>query len=306
MMLNVLDRTAAEPCSSGKSWNLWEFMQKFDVDGFLNAYADLVNTAQLAVNFRHHQKPGGVTMVVTSNDHVISTINILERACAQLGLTTSKQEALRAKNLYARLKVTNGTVHLSTLWLVEAAEILTSLISRLQDEFNSRFILYLNDQEQHQYEQTSPLLGQEFANKFSREGAYELDEAAKCLALGRSTAAVFHLMRLMEIGIKSIARCLRIPDPIKPAERNWGFVLGEIKKGIENKWSTSASRNSGDGAFFESLYATLDAVRNPWRNATMHVESKYTEAEAQHIFNAVAGFMRKLASRCDEDGEPKA
>jgi hypothetical protein len=38
----------------------------------------------------------------------------------------------------------------------------------------------------------------------------------------------------------------------------------------------------------------------------MHVEKKYTEDEAQHIFVAVRGFMMGVASRCDENGDPKA
>jgi hypothetical protein len=38
----------------------------------------------------------------------------------------------------------------------------------------------------------------------------------------------------------------------------------------------------------------------------MHVENKYTEAEAQHVFALVKGFMVKLSDRMYEDGEPKA
>jgi hypothetical protein len=38
----------------------------------------------------------------------------------------------------------------------------------------------------------------------------------------------------------------------------------------------------------------------------MHVENKYTDDEAEDIFRAVRGFMKKLASRMDENGEPKA
>jgi hypothetical protein len=56
----------------------------------------------------------------------------------------------------------------------------------------------------------------------------------------------------------------------------------------------------------KDLHASLDAVKNPWRNSTMHVEKKYTDDEAQHIFAAVKGFMKKLAARMDENGEPKA
>jgi hypothetical protein len=63
---------------------------------------------------------------------------------------------------------------------------------------------------------------------------------------------------------------------------------------------------AGDKEFFEELHASLDAVRNPWRNATMHVERKYTDDEADHIFVAAKGFMAKLASRGDENGQPFA
>lgn len=156
------------------------------------------------------------------------------------------------------------------------------------------------------YEPKEPLLGPDFQAKFKTDGIFELDEAGKCLALGRPTACVFHLMRVMEVGIKALARCLNIPDPTKPAQRNWGFVLGAISAGMDQKWPSSASRLSGDGALFEELLASLDAVKNPQRNATMHVEKKYTDDEAEEIFVGVRGFMKKLAARCDEDGKPPA
>jgi len=111
----------------------------------------------------------------------------------------------------------------------------------------------------------------------------------------------------MELGIRAMASCLGIPDPVKPAERNWGIILRKIRDdGIQKKWPTAADRMAGDGAVLESLQASLDAVKSPWRDTTMHVEKKYTGEEAQHIFDAVRGFMMNLASRCDENGEPKA
>jgi hypothetical protein len=38
----------------------------------------------------------------------------------------------------------------------------------------------------------------------------------------------------------------------------------------------------------------------------MHVEKRYEPGDAELIFYAVRGFMMSLASRCDENGEPKA
>jgi hypothetical protein len=110
----------------------------------------------------------------------------------------------------------------------------------------------------------------------------------------------------MEIAILALSRCMAIPDPIRPGDRNWGTILNAVWAGIEARWPTTASRLAGDGALFEELHASLDAVKNPWRNSTMHVEKKYTGDEAEHIFVAVKGFMKKLASRMDEEGKPLA
>ena len=113
----------------------------------------------------------------------------------------------------------------------------------------------------------------------------------------------------MEIGIRAVARCLQISDPIRGGDRNWGNILKAIKTALDTHngsapakmWSIATDRD-----FFEGAYASVDAVRVAWRNPTMHVEKKYTEDEAEHIFLAVKGFMRHLASRCDENGDPKA
>jgi hypothetical protein len=100
---------------------------------------------------------------------------------------------------------------------------------------------------------------------------------------------------------------LGIPDPVKPADRNWGRILDKIMDdGIKVKWPDAASRMRPNCQLFEELHASIDAVKNPLRNATMHVENKYTDAEAQHIFALVKGFMMKLADRMDEKGNPKA
>jgi hypothetical protein len=166
--------------------------------------------------------------------------------------------------------------------------------------------LYVIESERYKYFSPQvPLFGTNVQEKFLST-TFELDEAAKCIALGRPTASVFHLMRMMEIGVRSVARCLGIPDPIQPAERSWGAVLKKVRGGIDAKWTTTAARSTGDAKIFDDLYASLDAVKNPWRNDTMHPANKYTDDEAEHVFVAVRGFMMKLADRCDENGLPLA
>src|SRR5438874_2489556 len=110
----------------------------------------------------------------------------------------------------------------------------------------------------------------------------------------RPTASVFHCMRMLEIGIKSFAARLGIDDPVRPAERNWGFILRKIKGKIDDAYKAEQRMPGSEGAFMEALYATLDAVKNPWRNETMHVEGVYTDAEAAFILYNTIAFIQKM------------
>jgi hypothetical protein len=183
---------------------------------------------------------------------------------------------------------------------------LDAIDETLRRELSIPTLLVLQPDERAKFAPYAPLFGQEVADSFPTEVAFDIDEAGKCLALGRPVAAVFHLMRVMESGLRAVARCLQIPDPVKPGERNWGFILKLVRAGINAKWPTVEDRMEGSGQDFDGLYASLDAVKNPWRNASLHVDRKYTDDEAEHIFVAVRGFMKRLASQCDENGEPLA
>lgn len=176
----------------------------------------------------------------------------------------------------------------------------------LRMETEGRKFLQIEDEDL--YREGADLFGRDVATKFATDGVFEIDEAGKCLAVGRYTAAVFHLMRIMEVGVKAASACLGIPDPVRGGDRNWGNMLRRFKSEMDRRnavrppeWQIATDRD-----FFEEIYVSLDAVRNVWRNATMHVENKYTPEEAEHIFGAVRGFMRKLASRLDEKGQPAA
>lgn len=178
------------------------------------------------------------------------------------------------------------------------------IVDRLTDELRLIHLYGLDAAKVKYFEPKEPLFGIGFQTTFP-SAAYELDEAGKCLALDRSTAAVFHLMRMMEIGLRAMSACLALPPPTKAGDRNWGTMLRAINSAIEAK-TKSGAWSGDDRAIFAELYASVEAVRIAWRNATMHVENKYTADEAEHIFIAVRGFMKKLASRCDENGLPFA
>lgn len=164
----------------------------------------------------------------------------------------------------------------------------------MNDELSLAMLFSVRPENSKYYDPPEPLFGTDFESKFASAGAFEIDEAGKCLALGRSTAAVFHLMRVMEIGIRTVATALGVPDPVKGSDRNWYEMLKKIKAAIDNKNSGRSWAIPTDKALFESAYASLDAIRVAWRNATMHIDSKYLPEEAEHIFVAVRGFMKQI------------
>lgn len=120
--------------------------------------------------------------------------------------------------------------------------------------------------------------------------AYDIDEAARCLALRRSTASVFHCLRIVEQGLRAHAHWRGTTEPQTAAGRHWTSIMSDLRgAGPDNE-----------------LFATLDAVRRAWRDEALQVGAKYTEEEAARIFRLVEGFMRCLVVRCDEDGDPVA
>lgn len=182
---------------------------------------------------------------------------------------------------------------------------LVEIVRRFIHETKNRKFLYLPRRSADYYEK-SQLFGAAVADGF-HSAADDIAEAGKCIALDRSTAAVFHLMRVLEVAIKATAASLGLADPVKEADRNWGKMLGDKdlpvgiwaeldkrKKQKDPAWTRELAE------FYQAVHTDLCAIRTAWRNPVMHVEGTYTEERALHIFNLVKGFMQHLAERVSE------
>ncbi|MGX8007938.1 hypothetical protein ACVDG8_002480 [Mesorhizobium sp. ORM8.1] len=173
--------------------------------------------------------------------------------------------------------------------------------SRLRDECQLVSFIVLNRNQKKLFAPANDLVDGWDIQRIFPDAARELEEACKCLSLQRPTAAVFHAMRMLEVAINKLAGLLELPDPVKPAERNWGIILSKIKDRIEEKYPAKSRMANSDGAAFDRIYASLDAVKNPWRNGTMHVENFYTDSEALHIVRCVAVLFQNLAHYCEPE-----
>lgn len=165
----------------------------------------------------------------------------------------------------------------------------------LQDELEGARV-FVPTKEKCKYLDSVDLFG-EPVRDYYQSAIYEIDEAGKCLALARPTASVFHLMRAIEVGLNAVRKHLRVPEPTSPPKNNWGIQLNQIRDKIRGL-------NGKEADYFNGVAASLDSIKGAWRNPTMHVENKYTDDEAEHIFALVKGFMVMIASRFDENGDP--
>jgi len=112
--------------------------------------------------------------------------------------------------------------------------------------------------------------------------AYDIEEAAQCLALRRTTAAVYHCMKVVEHGIAELARRAGIADPIASGERGWQAIMRRFR--------------AADASVVDEAVRALDNVRRVWRGAMLITEPKYTETEAARIFRNVGDFLKILAA----------
>jgi hypothetical protein len=172
----------------------------------------------------------------------------------------------------------------------ERAAALKEIENRITDELEHRLFLYVPSERVLYYEAVD-LFGPDVRAIFPSIG-YDLEEAGKCLALSRGTAAVFHLMRIMETLLKHLGKLLSIPYA-----PSWESYIKQITSKIAAKHRTKGVRWKRDEPFFMDILGDLQSVKIAWRNPTMHVRSKYTLEEAEDIFRAVRTFAQRLAER---------
>ncbi|PRA56689.1 hypothetical protein CQ062_08550 [Ochrobactrum sp. MYb68] len=243
---------------------------------------------------------------------VAPEINLGSKAESQVSAVHSEdiKKALRRFNSHSvnlPIKITRSTVSdlhsalknkKKTITYKKLQEELNKILDMLEKESRSVKLFIVSDENTGYLGSPNLLFGERFVDNFP-SAMYDLDEARTCLAFGRSTAAIFHLMRAMEIVLYSVHRCLGIDVTRDVASKSWGNILSDINNAISakgNKWK--------EKDFFKAVSVQLDAVKDAWRNQTMHGQTKYTEAEAKEIFLVVKGFFRKVADRMDESGLP--
>lgn len=135
----------------------------------------------------------------------------------------------------------------------------------------------------------------------------DIKEALYSYALERNTAAVFHLMRTAEWGLRALCHhfgrinteTVRSSGTIKltPVEFSmWEKIIDSLWDDMEktlNQIPAGPQRQKMQ-EFYKTVLLEIDAFKDAWRNHVMHTRREYTAEEAAAILLHVKRFMSLL------------
>jgi hypothetical protein len=205
------------------------------------------------------------------------------------------------------LKITNRNADISSL----ATEIRHVRDALLHATSQRRFLRV--DLGRSGYINRPNLLGEDIAKAFP-SAKPDIREAGNCLAADCNTAAVFHMMRVVEWGLRTLCvhlgfRKLRQKYrksgtvsyvPIEYSE--WEKILNQLQDRVDAK-ILKVKRGTLKQEYQEFYYPALQdirGIRDAWRNHVMHTRQEYGSKDADAILEHVKRLMNTLAMRIRE------
>lgn len=219
-----------------------------------------------------------VDLFLKTDDKLTEDIGKLYEILLEMGFDFS---AKSAKRLESRLKESKE-IDSSIQYLI------SELGGRLRDEFKIRYVFMIPATTERYYKPAMSIFGKDVADLF--DSIEDIDEAGNCFALGRNTACVFHLMRVMERGVQKFGEKLEIlliTQKGKPL--GWQDILNAINTPIKNM-----DPHNETTKIYAAIASHLYNVKLAWRNEVMHPKATYTEEEAKALIGAVDVFMKDL------------
>jgi hypothetical protein len=277
--------------------NIWNLMEVFDAGKLLGTIYRLWSFCA----------PSGSSLggrVYPLRDHEENK-RLIEFICAELshlGLAASLASArelrdilnLEVKERQEEIPPLGRCVELHPQAADQYYHHVVALINRLKDELSAKMIMTVPSGKVGYFDGSNNAFPLPIQNNFP-SAEYDMEEAGKCFALGRYTASVFHLMRILEVGLNTMATSLGLT--VAP---NWNRAITDIENEIASRSYATHPGWRVDEPFYSEAATHFRLVKNAWRNHTMHIKEKYDEERARDIFNSVSAFMRHLATKLHE------
>jgi hypothetical protein len=165
------------------------------------------------------------------------------------------------------------------------------LDTRIIDELHAKFC-YVVAQEKASFLDQGWLANSKIDPAFP-SAIPELRRAGRCFAYAENTACVFHLMRVVDLGLRTVADSLQISYEA----RNWSGISNKITKLMEQKYQLKTDEWRKSEPFYATVLTDIQAISKGYRNEGLHDARKvYEESDADYLLTVVEHFMSNLAA----------
>jgi hypothetical protein len=126
----------------------------------------------------------------------------------------------------------------------------------------------------------------------------DIRAAVDLWALGHATASVFQFMRVLERGLRILARDVGITFDVQ----NWQNVIDQIESEIRQLGKSLPSGQPKNERLLFLSQAAKEFVyfKDGWRNYVSHGRGIYDEHQARSVMEHVRSFMTTLSSKLSE------
>lgn len=240
---------------------------------------------ELAADLHERRNSADLFEKQTLGNHQLPLFRVhlakVRRVCSDYGFTHT---AALAKLAEARTQKSWGEIFSE----------LTHLSDSLGHELENDSVLRIPSEQAAFYEKDTAF-GLEVADAFP-SCARDIRKAGSCYALGQEEGCVHHLMMVLERGLNAVAIKMEVPYQ----QTNWQPIIDGIGSKLRG------TPRSPERDFYREINTQFGLLKDAYRNHSQHVrDNPYDMAKALHIFNHVREFMCQLASRCDEEGNPR-
>ena len=155
-----------------------------------------------------------------------------------------------------------------------------ALMDAIEKELAERKLVFIHPSLAWYLEREKPF-GDMVFEKFpsARE---EIKDASNSLAVGLDTAVVFHLMRVVEIGLRAMARHMKVPIAKEELQYwQWQNILEQIKANIPRKTAgLKGKKRAAALEFYNGITAQIEGFKDEFRNNVMHSRTRYNGHKA--------------------------
>jgi hypothetical protein len=297
---NILAESIGK-CKDCRYWSLWQLMEIFDTWQLSQILFRIECARKDAIRWEIEQ--GNRDSAITEKfkqdwiDSLLKDARELGKK-AELESTNSRvnpnggfsralEDGLTYQELEYELRVLRESIQ------IDLSEKHVYIVSRNRHEYNSRDF----------FRETWGRVGIFFPSV--RDDSFA---AMRAYVHDLNTACVFHLMRVTEIGLRGLARRMRVTLPKKKALEwgQWQEIISAMSKKVD---ALAVSRHAGPRKdelleFYRGAIGEFLGFKDAYRNFVMHMRDKsvYDPDEARSLVGRVSHFMNRLCQQIDEKG----